>query len=369
VSVFVISCGGTGGHLSPGIALAERLIERGHSCILIISRKNVDSRLVEKYPYLELTYSPAVACCKKPFGFVRFFCKQIESVIFSCRLLKKQKPKAVISFGGFTTFGIALASLVMGCPLAIHESNRKPGRAVRLFSGLAGRVYLPDGVKLKGASLKRVKYLEYPLRKEIRPIAPKEARRKLGFSPDGKWLVVIGGSQGAKALNDWVTEHFQSLGDDAINVYCITGEGKGHPGIFKHKSATGQTSQLCYVPFSEKMAWVLSSADLVVARAGAGTIAEIIWCQTPSILVPYPYAKDNHQLANARYLEQQGGSILIEENQIHNLYKEVRDLIFNDWLLAKFRDNLKRLTHKESSILIAKDLEEYSKAFHAQRRI
>jgi UDP-N-acetylglucosamine--N-acetylmuramyl-(pentapeptide) pyrophosphoryl-undecaprenol N-acetylglucosamine transferase len=111
------------------------------------------------------------------------------------------------------------------------------------------------------------------------------------------------------------------------------------------------------------MGSLFSAADLVLSRAGAGTIAELMQCRAPSVLVPYPYATDNHQLANARFLEQLGGSLTIEQSQISGLYGEVIELIYNDWLLDKFRQNLQRLNLSNSAELIACDLEKLSSEF------
>jgi UDP-N-acetylglucosamine--N-acetylmuramyl-(pentapeptide) pyrophosphoryl-undecaprenol N-acetylglucosamine transferase len=102
----------------------------------------------------------------------------------------------------------------------------------------------------------------------------------------------------------------------------------------------------------------MSAADLVLSRAGAGTISELVQCETPAILIPYPFAADNHQQANAVYFEQQGGGLLIAENNLGNLRPEVLDTIFNAWLLNKFRGNLRRMAHENCIDTIVHDLEE-----------
>jgi UDP-N-acetylglucosamine--N-acetylmuramyl-(pentapeptide) pyrophosphoryl-undecaprenol N-acetylglucosamine transferase len=110
----------------------------------------------------------------------------------------------------------------------------------------------------------------------------------------------------------------------------------------------------------------LSAADLVVSRAGAGTIAELIRCATPAILVPFPRAADNHQWANARFFEQQGGGLVIDEQYLGALEREVRDVIFNDWLLRKFRANLRRMDRANSLDLVLDDLEGLAAAVAAK---
>ncbi len=367
MSTFVISCGGTGGHLSPGISLAKELTVRGHRCLLIVSKKQVDSRLVANHPELEFVRAPGAGFSLHPWRFIKFAIQQIASIIFSFRLILRNRPDTVLAFGGFLTLGVALASFVRGCPFVLHEANRKPGRATRLLRGLADRIYLPDGIPLAGVHPMVIKYAGYPLREEIRLVAKEEARKKLGLDIQGKLLVVLGGSQGALRLNNWVRENIEGFGTAGINVYCVTGLNKGSDGVTEYRAGNGQVVKAFFTDFTDQMGTVLSSADLVVSRAGAGVIAEMTHCHVPSILVPYPYAADNHQDANSRFLEQQGGCVVVEQSRIDSLFAEVSDLIFNDWLLEKFNQNLQRLERRNSAESIADDLEEISGACKNQR--
>ena len=367
MSAFVISCGGTGGHLSPGISLARELTARGHHCLLIVSKKQVDSRLVASHPELEFARAPGTGFSLHPWGFIKFAVQQVGSIIFSFRLLIKNRPDTVLAFGGFLTIGVALASFVMGCPFVLHEANRIPGRATRLLRGLAARIYLPDGIPLAGVNPMVIKYAGYPLREDIRLIPGEEARKKLGLDIRGKLLVVLGGSQGALSLNKWVRENVDNFITAGINVYCVTGLNKGSAGVTEYRTDNGQVVKIVFTDFTDQMGDVLSSADLVVSRAGAGIIAEMVHCHVPSILIPYPYATDNHQEANSRFLEQQGGCVVIEQSRIENLFAEINDLIFNDWLLEKFNRNLQRLERRNSAESIADDLEEISRGYQNQR--
>ena len=368
MSAFVISCGGTGGHLSPGISLARELTARGHRCLLIVSKKQVDSRLVANHPELEFVRAPGAGFSMHPWRFIKFAIQQAGSIIFSFRLLLKNRPDTVLAFGGFLTLGVALASFVLGCPFVLHEANRKPGRATRLLRRLADRIYLPDGIPLAGVNPMVIKYAGYPLREDIRLVPSEEARKKLGLDIRGKLLVVIGGSQGALSLNKWVRENVDNLGTAGINVYCVTGLNKGSAGVTEYPAGNGQVVKIFFTDFTDQMGDVLCSADLVVSRAGAGIIAELAHCHVPSILVPYPYATNNHQEANSRFLEQQGGCVVVEQSRIDSLFAEVNDLIFNDWLLEKFNRNLQRLERRNSAESIADDLEEISRGYKNQRR-
>ncbi|MDX2109476.1 MAG: UDP-N-acetylglucosamine--N-acetylmuramyl-(pentapeptide) pyrophosphoryl-undecaprenol N-acetylglucosamine transferase [Verrucomicrobiota bacterium] len=354
---FIIACGGTGGHLSPGIALAERLITRGHRVRLIVSRKEVDSRLCRKYSHLEFVRTPGAPFSLNPVKFAKCVTAQTAALAFSLRLLRASRPDAVIAFGGFTAIGLAASASILGIPVILHEANRRPGKAIKLLSKLCSRLYLPPGIFLSGVHGTKLAHPGYPLRKEIRRMNRDSARQTLGIDTHGKLLVIMGGSQGASVFNEWVRSNIEFLGTAGINVFCVTGLGKGTEGVFEFPSLLGGTAKAWFIPFADKVAELFSAADLVISRAGAGAMAELIQCRTPSILVPYPHAADNHQEENARYLEQQGASIVVTQNGMDTLRHEVRDLIFNEWMLERMRDNMRQISRHDAAEWIARDLE------------
>ena len=357
MSDILISCGGTGGHLAPGIALAERLLARGHMSHLLISNKDVDSKLIVGYPQLSFIRAPGAGFSLKPLKFLRFIFQQFRSVVFTLRLVRRFNPDVVVGFGGFMTVGLSLASYISGCPVVLHEANRMPGRAIRLLSGLAKRVYLPEGVHLRSIPPKTMRHAGYPVRQEICKIPQDIARKKMGIKVSGKLLLVLGGSQGASALNEWAEAHFEELAKHDVSILCIAGIHKKSASEVVHRSPSGVLSSLYIWPFSTQMAEILSTADLVVSRAGAGSIAEFIRCRLPAVLVPYPSSTNNHQMVNAHFFEQQGGGVLLNQDNLDKLQDEVLDLINNDWLLQKFSSNLERLDRNNSIDHIVKDLE------------
>ncbi len=357
MSRILIACGGTGGHLAPGIAVAERLQERGNRCDLLISRKSIDVAMVEKYPHLKFHTVPGQAFSGNLLRRVAAALSMVRGFVTSWRLIRREKPDGVVLFGGFLSVGLGLAGRLLRIPVAIHEANCKPGRAVRLLKHFARRIFLPDGLSLRGVSTEKVRYYGYPVRKEIRHSLKVDAWRRLGIEVPNKLLVVIGGSQGAAALNRWVVDHFETLARRGVSVYCVTGPDKSISGVMHSESPSGERISATFVPFSDRMGDVLSAADLVVSRAGAGSIAEIIRCRAPTILIPYPYAQDAHQDANASVHEQHGGGMVLAQDSIERLIEEVNELIFNDWLLSKFKANLARIDRPDATERIARDLE------------
>lgn len=362
MSTWLISCGGTGGHLAPGIALAEGLTDRGHRVTLLISHKKVDARLVEKYPQFTFLRVPGTGFAWNPIKLAGFLISQAKGFLFCLRLINREQPNGVVAFGGFTSAGVALAGWLRKVPVALHESNRVPGLAVRTLGGLAKRVYLPIGVKLTSVRARHIRHVGMPVRREINPVPRADACHKLGLSPSQCVLVVFGGSQGSGPLNDWVQAHLPALAAEGVQVYCVTGPGKGEAATVEHPVAAGGTVKSIFVPFCDDVATLLSAADLVVSRAGAGTIAELIRCATPAILVPYPHAADDHQRANAAFFERQGGGFVVDQIHLDRMQSEVLDTVFNDWLLRRFRANLQRMDRENPLQLMLSDLEELANA-------
>lgn len=358
MSKFVISCGGTGGHLSPGIALAEGLAGRGHEAILLVSRKKVDGRLLEKYPHLRFVRVPGTGFSLHPLQLCRCVFSQAQGMLVCLRLLRQERPAAVVGFGGFTSAAIVLAARVAGVPAALHESNRVAGLAVRTFGRFARRVYLPAGIRLPGVSPEATRHVGLPVRREIVRTPAGEARAALGLAENQKVLVVLGGSQGSGALNGWVEQSLGALAAEGIQVYCVTGLGKGKDRVVALKSRTGAPVHARFVAFSDRIGELMSAADLVVSRAGAGTLVELIRCATPAILVPFPEAADDHQRANAAFFESQGGGRVIEQPHLAGLAAAVLEVIFNDGLLKEFRANLQRMDRANSLEFMLNDLEE-----------
>jgi UDP-N-acetylglucosamine--N-acetylmuramyl-(pentapeptide) pyrophosphoryl-undecaprenol N-acetylglucosamine transferase len=345
-----IVCGGTGGHLAPGIAIAQRLQASGVAVRLGVSRKEVDARLLHAYP--QINYICFAAC---PFswrlaGFMRFNWWLFTGLFSALAYLVQHRPRVVLAFGGYVSVHFGLAARLLGIPLVLHEANRVPGRTIRLLAGLAEAVFVPEGIHVGGVAPRRLHHLGMPLREEIQHVRKEAVRRSLDMPFHSKILLVVGGSQGAQVLNEWVDAHWRALAANRISVIVVTGSGKtGKLSDKQIDHADGSSAMLKVLAFSDRMSELLSCADLVVGRAGAGTIAEMIECLTPAILIPYPHAADDHQTANARFLEQRGGCLLLAQGNLSQLYDEVNDLIYNDWMLDRFRMNLKRMARLDAA--------------------
>jgi UDP-N-acetylglucosamine--N-acetylmuramyl-(pentapeptide) pyrophosphoryl-undecaprenol N-acetylglucosamine transferase len=263
----------------------------------------------------------------------------------------------VVGFGGFTSAPAAVAGRLHGIPVALHEANRVPGLAIRSLGRFARRVYLPLGIRVGGVRSAATRHAGLPVRSEIVRMPGASARQALGLDPKQKVVVILGGSQGASVLNAWARSKFEALALEKVQIYCVTGLGKSAAETVVLTSRTGEPVKAIYTPFCDRIAELLSAADLVVSRAGAGTIAELIRCEVPAILVPYPHAASDHQRANAAFFERQGGGLVVEESSLGGLHSEVLELAFNEWLLRQFRGNLKRMDRMNSLDVMLSDLE------------
>lgn len=287
---FAIACGGTGGHISPGIALAEELSDNGHSCTLIISKKSIDSTMLAKYKQFKKIAIAAKPLAKSPLKFVKFTFSQILALIKCIIFIAKNKIDCVIAFGGFTSLPVVLAAFLLRKKIFLHESNQVVGKSIKFLARFANKIFTPEGTseQLNKFSSKIIT-CGYPLRNEITQIDEFDAKKLFNLPENKKIIVVFGGSQGAIALSNWAIENSQILSSAGAFILCICGKN----------IKANNTSNIKLLSFCDNMAALYSCADLVIARAGAGTIAEIQKFGLKAILVPYPFAAEKHQHANA----------------------------------------------------------------------
>ncbi len=309
----LIACGGTGGHLFPGIAVGEALRARGHEVMLLISEKKVDSQASAKYTHLDFKTMPAVA---KPatssLRMLPFLWKMWGSIGHCKRVIKDFQADAVLGMGGFTSLPPVFAGHRLGLKTFIHDSNARPGRANVLTSRFCTQVFL-GLVAAKSFFPKRETITTgTPVRPEITQLPTREAAAELfGMDPAKLTIVVTGGSQGARRLNELSAEAAASLPPD-VQVLHIAG-----PTDFQRVSdiANGHPSYKV-LGFCDQMPSAYAIADLVIARSGASSLTEIASAGLPSILVPYPYAADDHQTRNAEVFADAGAAILIQERDL-----------------------------------------------------
>ncbi|MFD2257664.1 undecaprenyldiphospho-muramoylpentapeptide beta-N-acetylglucosaminyltransferase [Luteolibacter algae] len=351
----LIACGGTGGHLFPGIAVAEALLEQGHEPLLLISQKKIDAQASAKYPHLKFHTVAAIA---KPGTLspkmLPFLLALIQSIRSSKKLIREFGAQAVLGMGGFTSLPPVYAGHSLGLKTFIHDSNARPGRANVLTSRFCNKVFI--GLEpAAGFFHKPTQLTGTPARPEILHLPSRaEAAKNFGLDPDKTTLVVTGGSQGALGLNQLIAKASPMLPEN-IQILHIAG-----PNDYERIKQENPSQRPGYhlMGFCDQMPSAYALADLVVTRSGASTLTEIALASLPSILVPYPYAADDHQTANAKVFSDAGAARLIQQKDLtpESLAKLLTDLLTNPGALKLMANAAKSLAIPDAATRVTSAL-------------
>jgi UDP-N-acetylglucosamine--N-acetylmuramyl-(pentapeptide) pyrophosphoryl-undecaprenol N-acetylglucosamine transferase len=319
-----IACGGTGGHLFPGLAVAEQLRQRGCDIALLISPKDIDQQAVKAASGMEIFTLPAVGLQNgNYFSFARSF---VKSFFAARKIFKSRRPDAVLAMGGFTSAPPVFAAKFSGAKTFLHESNTIPGKANRLLARFVDTAF--TGFPETAAKLRAKKTLvtgtpvrpqfrwgeapDEPAREDARPTKAANCRTALGLDANRPTNLVVGGSQGARGLNEMVLAALPLLKDRDWQWLHLTGAND----FEKVKAAYAAHGIKAVVkPFLAEMDLALGAATAAVSRAGASSLAEMAAMRLPSLLVPLPTAADNHQFFNAQAFEKTGAAKLLEQKK------------------------------------------------------
>ncbi len=297
----LIAAGGTGGHLFPAKQLADQLWFDAE--ILFIGHKLALSPFFEKekIPFAEISAHPLKR------GVVSAVWKGFWQ---SVRMIRRFAPDVVVGFGSYHTFPALLAAAALRKKLILFEANCILGKVNRLFFSVADRIafQFPFGSSKKGVAVPLLPWV----RSETQDISSSAARLSYGLDPDRKTILVFGGSQGASFLNEFAPKAIASL-KEPVQVIHFTG-----PGTEDKKTAAGYARfgvAASVQPFEKQMPLAYSAANCALCRSGAGTAAELIRFAVPALLIPYPFAAEDHQRKNGEYLSRLGGARVLVQAQ------------------------------------------------------
>ncbi len=301
-----VACGGTGGHIFPGLATARALRDRGHHVTLWLSGKNVESTVLKGWKGKIITI-PSEGFQFGPLRSLLTACRIVLAIIRCWIAMLRHRPDAVLAMGSYSSIGPCLAARLRGIPVILHEANAIPGKAVRLLAGKAARIAIcfeETRYHLKGLDLVTT---GMPLRPEMK--RSEDSGQNSEFN-----LLIMGGSGGAHAVNEIVSEAICLLKSQVsgfkFQVSHLTGPAdESH--IRRRYENAGVDADVC--DFTQKMAALYETADLAICRAGASTCAELGVFGLPALLIPYPHAASDHQTANARSLEKLGAADVIQQ--------------------------------------------------------
>ncbi|MCA8977559.1 MAG: UDP-N-acetylglucosamine--N-acetylmuramyl-(pentapeptide) pyrophosphoryl-undecaprenol N-acetylglucosamine transferase, partial [Planctomycetes bacterium] len=314
--------GGTGGHLMPAVALARTLRERGHEPMLITAGREVErTMLARELPDLPSRALPA-AQVRPPAMMLPWWLGR--ATFAARRLLRDERVDCVVSTGGRTSLPVGLAARSLGVPLYLLEQNAVTGRANRCLQPFADAVYL--GLPPAGPHPRRRQLVTgTPLRREVGQIDREPARRRLGLSTAGRVVLVVGGSQGARPLNELVPLALAQVAGSwraggaeiggRLTVVHLAGAGRDAEVAARYAAVAGCIDARVEAG-SGDMAGCYAAADLVVCRGGGTTVAELAAAGRPALIVPYPYHGDQQQLRNAEVLVAVDAAVVIEEREL-----------------------------------------------------
>jgi UDP-N-acetylglucosamine--N-acetylmuramyl-(pentapeptide) pyrophosphoryl-undecaprenol N-acetylglucosamine transferase len=302
----MIMAGGTGGHVFPGLAVADYLRAAGWRVVWLGAKTGMEATLVPKHGYDMAWVSFSGLRGKGPLAFLLLPLRLLVAFWQSARAIFAHRPDVVLGLGGYISFPGGMMAALFGKPLVVHEQNAIPGLANKVLAAVADRVLCAFPGALKGASL-----TGNPVRPGIAAIATPESRYAGRSGP--LRVLVVGGSLGAKVLNDVVPRALALLTGTRPVVTHQSGAQHVESLREAYSSAGVQARTQAFI---EDMAAAYAEADLVVCRAGATTVAEIAAAGVASVLVPYPHAVDDHQTANARFLADAGAAVLLPQSEL-----------------------------------------------------
>lgn len=314
----IITTGGTGGHVFPALAVAEELQRRheGLRVVFVGGRYGREREYAEKAG-LEFVGLPVRGVMGRGLRSLGAGVAMLSAMMRAWWMLFRMKPDAVIGFGGYAGFAPVAMAALRGIPCALHEQNSRPGAANRLLARWVDKVFLsfPDDGGFFDA--RKCTLTGNPVRATIREAAGSAA--DCAATGPCRRLLVAGGSLGARPINEAVTENLASLRSRGFEIWHQTGPAQ-YEDVREKYAAAGWTGDTARVePFIDDMAAAYAWADVVLCRAGATTVAELAVCGAPSVLVPFPHATHNHQLANARHMEKAGAAVIIMQNILHEV--------------------------------------------------
>jgi UDP-N-acetylglucosamine--N-acetylmuramyl-(pentapeptide) pyrophosphoryl-undecaprenol N-acetylglucosamine transferase len=301
----LIMAGGTGGHIFPGLAVAEQMRAAGWDVVWMGARGGMEERLVPRHGYRTAWIRAKAARGKGLVQKLLLPANLLYSFWESARHIRAVKPAVVLGLGGYVAFPGGMMASLLNRPLALHEQNAIAGLANRVLAQVSDKVMVAFPETLEGAE-----WTGNPVRAEIAAMSPPEERYRNRSGP--LRLLVVGGSLGAQALNEALPKALSLLEKKPIVVHQ---SGEKHLETLKaHYRAARVEGEL--LAFIDDMARRYAEADLVICRAGAVTIAELSAGGMASILVPFPHAVDDHQSANAKFLSDRGAAVLIQQRDL-----------------------------------------------------
>jgi len=355
----LISAGGTGGHIFPGIAVAEAFAnKRGKDNVVFVGTTyGLEAKIIPKYGFRLLFADSRQFLGKSVIYKISTLIHLIRGIHTCMGLLKKERPDAILGMGGFTSVPVVLAGYFLGLPVFLHEQNAEPGLANKMLSRFAECTFISFEESKRHFGKRHVYHTGNPVRKTLKTSTTTKAEDL--FS-----IFVFGGSRGARSINEAILTllpYMESYKN--CNMFHQTG-AEDYERIFETYKKTNINFEV--FPFTDDMGKYYALSDIVISRAGASTIFELAYFKRAAILIPYPFSAGQHQWKNASSVERLGGGYLIgnEEASGERLFEVIKHLMDEPGLLKKMGENIGKLYVADAEMQIISKIEEEIKTKH-----
>ncbi|MCX7965572.1 MAG: undecaprenyldiphospho-muramoylpentapeptide beta-N-acetylglucosaminyltransferase [Syntrophorhabdaceae bacterium] len=347
-----IAAGGTGGHVFPGISVADRFtaMSHDHEVVFIGTKGGIEDRVVPASGY-RLIHVEARQFSGRNILYKFITITGLIKSIHDCiNIIKRENPQAILGMGGFASVPMVIAGFLHKTPIFLHEQNVQPGLANKILAKYAKTIFISFEETRHYLGRARTILTGNPIRQSLKK--PYAAEEKDYFG-----IFVFGGSRGARSINQAVVDLLNYISDyrDRIFIFHQTGidDYEGVSSIYKDSGIRHEV-----FPFTDNMAYYYRHADLVISRSGASTIFELAYFKKPAILIPYPFSAGQHQWKNAIQVERIGGGHIIENSEANGerLFYAIKRLMDEPELLKTMGDNMGRLYIEDAEGLIIKGI-------------
>jgi UDP-N-acetylglucosamine--N-acetylmuramyl-(pentapeptide) pyrophosphoryl-undecaprenol N-acetylglucosamine transferase len=362
-SSFFFAGGGTGGHIYPAIAIAERIIELEpeDKIHFFCSARSIDSQILSKTDF-KYTQLPAKGFSARPNKLISFCSSFLKSSGIAKKMLTETKNALVVGVGGFVAAPVCWAAHKLKVPIVLLNVDSVPGRANKIIAGWADEIFVQfeDTRQYFGQGGAKVNVVGCPLRSGFENPQPDKAISELGLDKSKKVLLITGASSGSANINEAVCSLLGKLSPFATDWQIVHLTGQANYEEVKQKYADAKIAHRI-LDYYDDMPNLLAAADLVIGRSGAVSVAEYAAASVPSICVPYPYHKDRHQYLNAGKLVEAGAAVIVDDvpdakERAEWLWEELEELMKNDEKRAEMAKNCQAAAIKNAASSIADKL-------------
>lgn len=345
----LVMAGGTGGHIFPGIAVADELKSQGWNVHWLGTAKRMEASIVPQHGY-DISFINIAGIRNKSWQtWLKTPFKLMQSVMQSIKVIRQVNPDVVLGMGGYASAPGGFAAWLLGKPLVLHEQNAVAGLSNRFLSNIASKVLsaFPDAFPA------RIKHqvVGNPLRADIVAI-----ENQIPEQPaSSKKVLVVGGSLGAKILNETVPQALKQIKVQSLNVWHQTGSGNQEKVLASYEEYGLASERVKVTEFIDDMAQAYQWADVVICRAGALTVSELAMAAKPAIFVPLPHAVDDHQTKNAMYLVSRGAAKLLPQKEFNGttLAQMLNSLFISDKVVQSMSKAAHDAAHADATIRVA----------------